>query len=251
MRLRGEERIGSSLPRETSDSELELSHIVNTAGTGRRFLVHWALRAGRLLFRASVDHLETTLAFSVGLKRRVCLAAFRGYDARRSVRCQRYQAACGALEAHASRAHAWVHAPRTAARRLVGSRFARATGARSAASAQSAQVQLSGARTAERAHKAEQHGSLAQHDAVYKTRFIAAAGMTQSSVPPSVSPAQAAAGGVRPPCADPCWMPASASPRTPPCLLNDVAALCCTGLSSVLVFIPCASLTAVWHNLDT
>ena len=143
------------------------------------------------------------------------------------MRCQRCEEACGALAAHASRAHAWFK-PCTlaAARRLtLRSRLARAAGVGTAASAQGAQAQLSSPQ------KADQHGSLAQHDAVYQARFIASAGMSQSVVLPYVGPAQAAAGGLRPPCADICWMPASALLRTPLCQLKDGAVMCCAGLS--------------------
>ena len=80
---------------------------------------------------------------------------------------------------------------------MLRSRLARAAGAGTAASAQGAQAQLSSP------HKADQHGTLAQHDAVYQARSIAAADMSQSVVLPSVSPAQAASGRLRPPCANP------------------------------------------------
>ena len=127
---------------------------------------------------------------------------------------------------------------------MLRSRLARAAGVGTAASAQGAQAQLSSPR------KADQHGSLAQHDAVYQARFIASAGMSQSVVLPSVDPAQAAAGGLRLPCADICWLPASAPLRTPLRQLKDVPMMCCVGLRSVLVFIPGVSLTAAWHSPD-
>ena len=97
------------------------------------------------------------------------------------------------------------HVPLAAARRLVlRTRVARAAGAGRAASAQGAQAQLSSPQ------RADQHGSLPQHDAVYQARFIASAGIIQSVVLPYVGPAQAAAIGLRPPCDDICWLPANA-----------------------------------------
>ena len=123
--------------------------------------------------------------------------------------------------------------------------LARAAGAGTAASAQGVQTQQRSPQ------KSDQHGSPAQSDAPFKARFITPSAMCQSVVLPSVGPAQAAAGGLHPPCDDLCWMPANALLRTPLCQLKDVAVMCCTGLSSVLVFISCASLTAVWHHPDT
>ena len=109
-----------------------------------------------------------------------------------------------------ARMRASSHVPLAAARRLVlRSRLARAAGAGTAASAQGAQAQLSSP------HEADQQGTLAQHDAVYQARSIAAADMSQSAVLPSVRPAQAASGRLHPSCADPFLMPAIALLRTP------------------------------------
>ena len=237
--------------RSASSRQLTVSRVVSSCShcwIGRRFSgVHWVLRAGRLLFRARVHHIVFLVFNKVHslIGQAQSLALLRGCLPR--MHGGRFAASAARRPAErlqpTPRAHmrASIHAFQTAGRRLtLRSRVARAAGAGPAASAQGVQTQLSSPQ------KADQHGSLAQHDAVYQARFIPSVGMIQSVVLPYVGPAQAAASGLRPPCDE------SAGCQRMRCCARfvPVAACCCTGLSSVLVTIPCASLMAVW-NSDT